>query len=90
MEIICENTIRKIDSLGRIGIPKGIRNRMRLEVNQEMDIFTIRDNGKEYIAFARVENSDNLDDKYLKAADLLEELGIAIPDEIIDHINGND
>ena len=31
MELINENTTRKIDNLGRIGIPKGIRNRLRFQ-----------------------------------------------------------
>ena len=86
MEVICENTIRKIDSLGRIGVPKGIRNRMKLMVNQEMEFFTIRDHDKEYVAFSPVVRDDNNDEKYMLVADLLTELGVDIPEEILEHI----
>ena len=86
MELINENTTRRIDSLGRIGVPKGIRNRMRLEVNQEMEFFTLRDDGREYIVFAPVQREDNEDEKYALVADLLSELGIDIPEEVLSHI----
>ena len=86
MELINENTTRRIDSLGRIGVPKGIRNRMRLEVNQEMEFFTLRYEGKEYIAFAPVTREESVDEKYIQVADLLSELGLDIPDEILQHL----
>ena len=43
MKITKENVSRKLDSLGRISIPKGIRDRMRLEVNEEMEFFSLID-----------------------------------------------
>ena len=86
MELINENTTRRIDSLGRIGVPKGIRNRMRLEVNQEMEFFTLRYDGKEYVAFAPVTTEESVDEKYIQVADLLSELGLDIPDEILQHL----
>lgn len=86
MELINENTTRRIDSLGRIGVPKGIRNRMRLEVNQEMEFFTLRYEGKEYVAFAPIAREENVDEKYIQVADLLSELGLDIPDEVLQHL----
>ena len=85
-EFIAENTTRKIDTLGRIGVPKGIRNRMRLDVNQEMEFYTLRTDEKEYVAFCPVESDHSDEDKYVMVADLLTELGIAIPDEVLEHI----
>ena len=87
MEIISENTVRKVDSLGRIGVPKGIRNRMRIGVNQEMEFFTARDaDGKEYVLFSPVNREDDIEEKYIMAADLLTEFGVEIPKEILEHI----
>ncbi len=87
MEIINENTTRRIDSLGRIGVPKGIRNRLRLEVNQEMEFFTMRDLGKEYVAFAPVDETELSDEeKYAQVADLMERLNLDIPAEILDRL----
>lgn len=66
IDIMPENTTRKIDSLGRIGVPKGIRNRMKLEINQEMEFFTLRfEDGEEYVAFKPVARDNNNEDKYL-------------------------
>lgn len=87
IEFIAENTTRKIDSLGRIGVPKGIRNRMRLDVNQEMEFYTLRaEDGREFVAFCPVESERNDEEKYIMVADLLTELGIDIPREVLDHI----
>ena len=87
IEFIAENTTRKIDTLGRIGVPKGIRNRMRLDVNQEMEFYTLRaDDGKEYVAFCPVESDRTDEEKYVMVADLLTELGIDIPSEVLEHI----
>jgi len=47
MNLVSENVSRKIDSLGRIGIPKGIRDRLRLEVNDEMEFFTMTNDAGE-------------------------------------------
>lgn len=38
-----ENIVRKLDSLGRITIPKGIRARMGWNENDEIEIYTARD-----------------------------------------------
>lgn len=87
IEFIAENTTRKIDSLGRIGVPKGIRNRMRLDVNQEMEFYTLRaEDGREFVAFCPVESERNDEEKYIMVADLLTELGIDIPREVLEHI----
>lgn len=87
MEMINENTFRKMDGLGRIGIPKGIRNRMRLEVNQEMEFFTMRgEDGRDYVCFTPADRGDTLEEKYALVADLLSELGVDIPEEVLEHI----
>ena len=86
MELINENTTRKIDTLGRVSIPKGMRNRLRLEPNDELEFYTLRDNGQDYICCAKA-GADNLR-KYEIVADMLDELGVKIPDEIIEKLQG--
>lgn len=79
MRIRPENTTRKIDALGRVTIPKGLRDRMGIRENDDMELFTMESGGCEYICLrsAQVEM-----DKYKLAASLLEELNIAIPVEL--------
>lgn len=81
MELINENTTRKIDSLGRVSIPKGLRNRLRLEPNDELEFYTLREDGQDYICCTKA--GGNPLRKYEIVADMLDELGIKIPDEII-------
>jgi len=41
MVLTKENTTRKIDSLGRVSIPKGMRDRFGLNVNDEVEFFAL-------------------------------------------------
>lgn len=79
MRIRPENTTRKIDALGRVTIPKGLRDRMGLHENDDMELFTMESGGCEYICLrsAHIEA-----DKYRLAAELLQELNIAVPAEL--------
>ena len=42
---------RKIDGVGRIGIPKNIRNTYGLETNTSLDWYEITDGDKTFLAF---------------------------------------
>lgn len=79
MRIRPENTTRKIDTLGRVTIPKGLRDRMGIKVNDDMELFTMEHEGKEYICLSAVET---VPFKYLMAAQVLEELGVEMPDAL--------
>ena len=79
MKIRPENTTRKIDALGRVTIPKGIRDRMGIRENDDMELFTMESGGREFICLSGTQTED---DKYKFAASLLEELNIAIPTEL--------
>lgn len=74
-----ENTTRKIDALGRITLPKGLRDRMFLNTDDELELFTTTHDGKEYICLTK---SNGVDPKYLAAKSVLEELGSRIPVEL--------
>lgn len=41
MVLTKENATRKIDSLGRVSIPKGMRDRFELNVNDEVEFFAL-------------------------------------------------
>ena len=79
MRIKPENTTRKIDALGRITIPKGLRDRMGLHENDDMELFTMESGGKEYICLCSAQTEVN---RYKLAAELLEELNISVPAEL--------
>lgn len=79
MRIRPENTTRKIDALGRVTIPKGMRDRMGIRENDDMELFTMESGGREYICLASVQA---MEDRYKLAASLLEELNIAIPADL--------
>lgn len=82
-EIIAENTTRKIDGLGRIGVPKGIRNRLRLDINQEMDFFTMRgEDGKDYVLFTPVVELSEAE-KYERVVELMQSLDLEVPEEFL-------
>ena len=46
-QLIPENTTRKLDALGRITLPKGLRDRMFLSDNAELELFTANIDGIE-------------------------------------------
>lgn len=80
MKLFAENDSRKIDSLGRVTIPKGMRNRMGLREGDEMWFFNlVADDGIEYIAMS---NQAGIDPKYEIAAKVLAELGLDVPDKL--------
>lgn len=54
MKIIDQYDQKKVDSLGRITIPIGLRKRLQIKTDTMIDVFTIvDDNGREYVAFSK-------------------------------------
>ncbi len=51
-----------------------------------MEVFTLKHGGKDYVAFCAAEEHIDEEDKYAMVADLLSELGIDIPEEILEHV----
>ena len=80
MQLINENTSRKIDSLGRISIPKGMRDRMGMPENTELIFYTlITDKGEQMICLAPTTFKR---DRFYVAAEVLDELGLDLPKEL--------
>ena len=52
-QLIPENTTRKLDALGRITLPKGLRDRMFLSDNAELELFTANIDGRQCICLSK-------------------------------------
>lgn len=80
MQLIPENVVRKIDSLGRISVPKGMRDRMGIKENDELTFYTlITSKGNQLICAAPNEFKR---DRFYIAAEVLDELGLDLPKEL--------
>jgi AbrB family looped-hinge helix DNA binding protein len=76
---------KKIDNLGRITVPKSIRDEMMFVAGDTMEFFRCEDEvyGK-YIGMKRISSDDTT-----TAVRVLEELGCDIPQELLDKIAEN-
>ena len=83
MTFMSENTVRKVDSLGRISIPKGMRDRFNINPNDEIEFSTCYNGEMTYICL----NKKNDTTKAEILAAELEALGIDPPDELLDMIS---
>lgn len=77
MKLIKENITRKMDNLGRISVPKSLRDKFEIADGDEIEFFTT-DNG--YIAFGKKERQD---DRLEMVADILDELNIEVPEKLL-------
>ena len=84
MKLIPENMSRKLDNLGRIVIPKGLRTRLNIADGDELEVFTTSIDGINYICLT---NARIQDVKYANAVAVLEELGVDIPQELLDKLD---
>lgn len=75
-----ENTSRKVDSLGRIVIPAGIRKKMRINPDDELQFFALEYNDNHYVCLS---TGKTVDPRYSIAIDVLNELDIELPDKLI-------
>lgn len=73
MRLQYENQSRKVDNLGRVTIPKPIRDRLGWTQNDDIEFYTM-DN-----AFIVLSKGKMRDSRYDIAIDVLEELGLEVP-----------
>lgn len=80
MQLVNENVRRKIDSLGRISIPKGLRDRLNMGTEAEISFYTlISDKGEQMLCLAPTTFER---DRFYIAAEVLDELGLDLPKEL--------
>ena len=84
MQLIKENTTRKIDSLGRVSIPKSMRDRMYLKEGDEVEFFMLMDEDTNYVAFGRPREEKEANGRFARAAEVLAELGLEVPEELLE------
>lgn len=73
-----EFTSKKIDSVGRVTIPKAIRERMGMREGDELEVFTTNVEGREFVCFSKAVGNA----RHKIAAEVLAELGLEIPEEL--------
>ena len=74
-----ENVTKTIDSLGRITLPKSLRDRMYLNSdNNELEIFTMEVDGRTFICLSSPETIDN---RLYAAAEIFKELNVPLTAE---------
>lgn len=74
-----ENVIKTVDNLGRITLPKGLRDRMYMNSdNNQLEIFTMDIDGKMYICLT---SPDTVDNRLYAAAEIFKELDVPLPAE---------
>ena len=76
MNLLYENQSRKIDNLGRVTIPKPIRDRLGWEQNDEVEFYTM--DGASVV----LSKGNMRDSRSDIAAEVLGELGLEIPKEL--------
>lgn len=79
-----ENAIRKIDGSGRIIIPKGLRDRLKITEGDEMEFYFIEGDGFSGIGLSK---SDMIDPRYTTTKAVLEELGVDLPQALIEKLS---
>lgn len=84
MKLSSENTSRKVDSLGRVSIPKSLRDRLVINPEDMVNFYLLEDDdGRQYVCFT---NKAEINPKYQLAANVLAELGLEVPDEILEKL----
>lgn len=72
-----QNVSRKVDSLGRVSIPKGIRDRLSIMPNDEVNFWILDQEGTKFVCFT---NSTGTEEKCATAMRFLNSMDITLPE----------
>lgn len=73
-----ENATKAIDNLGRITLPKGLRDRLGLAAGTEMEFYTEIVGDREYVCLTPKIQAPSLEEELARAAELLRANGFEI------------
>jgi AbrB family looped-hinge helix DNA binding protein len=77
MRLRPENVSKKVDSLGRVTLPKGLRDRLEITEDTELALFTAEYEGKDVICLMKSMGDDEKA-RYYTAIEVLKELNLPI------------
>lgn len=78
MNICDENVTRKVDSLGRVSIPSGLRSRYGFNSGDELSFSTLNTGSRDYVLMYK-DKGEDIDHRYRITVDTLTELGCEVP-----------
>ena len=81
MKLQSENTSRKVDSLGRVSIPKSLRDRLVINPEDMVHFYLLDDDdGMAYVVFT---NKCYINPRFAVADEVVGELGLEVANEIL-------
>lgn len=84
MKLQSENTSRKVDSLGRVSIPKSLRDRLVINPEDMVNFYLLEDDeGRQYVCFT---NKAEVNPRFQIAAEVLTGLGLEVPNEVLERL----
>ena len=83
LSIMPMNVSRKIDTLGRVVIPKGIRATYKLNIGDEVYFSILNNDGQQYVGISKT-NEDLV--KYKIAMQVLLDLDLDVPEELAEKV----
>lgn len=75
-----ENNVKKLDSVGRLVIPKTIRYKAGIPEGGNIAFYYMEKDGKKYICLTSA--VEGPEEKYKLAAEVLRELGESVPESL--------
>ena len=83
LSIMPMNVSRKIDTLGRVVIPKRIRDTYKLNIGDEVYFSILNNDGQQYVGISKT-NEDLV--KYKIAMQVLLDLDLDVPEELAEKV----
>ena len=83
LSIMPMNVSRKIDTLGRVVMPEGIRDTYKLNIGDEVYFSILNNDGQQYVGISKT-NEDLV--KYKIAMQVLLDLDLDVPEELAEKV----